>query len=482
MRGWWARAHLGRAGFGRQLQVQVMHAAGEAAFAVSLAGSLFFSVSPDAARPRVLLYLVLTLAPFALVAPLAGPFVDRMRGGYRWVLSGSCGLRAVAAIAITTQLTSLLLFPLAFSVLVLGKIFSVAKSALVPRLVTEPNALVSANARLSVASAAGGALGAIGASVLLVTANPSWVLGWAALCYSLGAVAAARLPQTRPNPIDPVVTSIELDGRSVQRISLAMAALRGAVGFLAFQVAFLFRSQAAPTWAYGAALAAATAGSLLGTASAGRMRRAVTEERLLVVALVVPAVVALLGGLQFSRNTVLIVAASVGFGASAGRHAFDSLVQLLAPEADRGRTFARFEVRFQMSWVFGALLAVGLEPGGTLAFVLLGGALGLVAVAVTLGRREPEVQVIESGRHLPTELLALARSLDRDGSHALALVTAAAAVRAVDADVRDRRLVDDLERRALRGASSPDDSRRVLDIAHRLIAEVPPSDGAVSDR
>ena len=40
----------------------------DAFFTVSLAGSLFFNVSFDAARPRILLYLVLTMAPFALVA------------------------------------------------------------------------------------------------------------------------------------------------------------------------------------------------------------------------------------------------------------------------------------------------------------------------------------------------------------------------------------------------------------------------------
>ena len=43
--------------------------------AVSLAGSLFFNLSIDAARPRIILYLAITMAPFAVVAPLIGPFV-----------------------------------------------------------------------------------------------------------------------------------------------------------------------------------------------------------------------------------------------------------------------------------------------------------------------------------------------------------------------------------------------------------------------
>ena len=66
-----------------------MHAvtgAAGAAFTVSLAGSLFFNVSVNAARPRILLYLLSTLAPFALVVPLLAPLTDRFRGGYRAII------------------------------------------------------------------------------------------------------------------------------------------------------------------------------------------------------------------------------------------------------------------------------------------------------------------------------------------------------------------------------------------------------------
>ena len=54
-----------------------MHAVstlGDALVAVALAGTLFFAVPVAAARPRVALYLLLTVAPFAVVAPLLGLF------------------------------------------------------------------------------------------------------------------------------------------------------------------------------------------------------------------------------------------------------------------------------------------------------------------------------------------------------------------------------------------------------------------------
>ena len=58
----------------------------DAMIAVALAGSIFFSIDPGAARWRVALYLVLTIAPFAVVTPLIGPAVDRIRGGRRLMI------------------------------------------------------------------------------------------------------------------------------------------------------------------------------------------------------------------------------------------------------------------------------------------------------------------------------------------------------------------------------------------------------------
>ena len=46
---------------------------GDAAMLVALADSLFLSIDPSAARSRVLLFLVVSFAPFLVIAPLIGP-------------------------------------------------------------------------------------------------------------------------------------------------------------------------------------------------------------------------------------------------------------------------------------------------------------------------------------------------------------------------------------------------------------------------
>ena len=72
-----------RTAFGRLALVHVIMMAGDTLVTVSLAGSLFFSVSPTEAKSKVLAYLLLTIAPFAVVSPLLGPLIDRSANGRR---------------------------------------------------------------------------------------------------------------------------------------------------------------------------------------------------------------------------------------------------------------------------------------------------------------------------------------------------------------------------------------------------------------
>jgi hypothetical protein len=120
--------------FGRLALMQVFMVAGQTLVAISLAGSLFFSISPGEAKSKVLLYLLLTLAPFAVVSPLLGPLIDRSRGARRamavFAALGSCVLCPFMA----SDVHSLLLFPEAFLILVLSNLYLVTRNALVPEM------------------------------------------------------------------------------------------------------------------------------------------------------------------------------------------------------------------------------------------------------------------------------------------------------------------------------------------------------------
>ncbi len=120
--------------FGRLALTHVLMTAGDTLFAVSLAGSLFFSISPTAAKDKVLLYLLLTMGPFAVVAPALSPLIDRSRGARRAMVVTSALGRAVLCPFVARDLHSLLLFPEAFLMLVLSKVYVVTKGALVPEI------------------------------------------------------------------------------------------------------------------------------------------------------------------------------------------------------------------------------------------------------------------------------------------------------------------------------------------------------------
>lgn len=56
------------------------------------------------------------------------------------------------------------------------------------------------------------------------------------------------------------------------------------------------------------------------------------------------------------RAGMLVVTATLALGSSAGRHAFDSVVQREFDDRDRSRAFARAETAMQLAWVSGALV------------------------------------------------------------------------------------------------------------------------------
>ena len=127
--------------------VHMASAAGDALVAIALADSVFFSVPVSQAKIKVALYLGLTMAPLAVAAPVLVPLLDRT--GLRRVISfGAAAGRAAAAIYAAPRFSSLLLFPLAFVLLVLSRIHAITKNGLTMAYAPAHEGLVRANARL----------------------------------------------------------------------------------------------------------------------------------------------------------------------------------------------------------------------------------------------------------------------------------------------------------------------------------------------
>lgn len=340
--------------------------------AISLADSLFLSISPDAARTRVILFLAVSMAPFAVVAPLIGPLIDRMRGGQRIVVVVVAALRAAVLVGMASSLDSLTLFPLAFAALVLSKTYAVSKSALVPVTVGDSERFVEANSRLGLTAGIAGFLASIPAVALqFLDTRVPLVVG--ALAFLAAGANARLLPKIAiaETPPDPLETE-ELHLPDVVAAAVAMRALRVAVGFQFFHLAFWLRSEIAGTAWFGLAIAVSSIATNLANLVGPKIRARVHNQAMLVGSLAAVAVAGIACA-WWNRVTAGIVLTTVVYAAAAtGRLAFEATVQEDAPDANRGRAFARFEAQNQLAWVAGGLVPVALSPSGWIGFAMVG--------------------------------------------------------------------------------------------------------------
>lgn len=360
---------------------------GDAAMVVALADSLFFDIDLDAARSRVLLFLLIGFAPFLVVAPLIGPLIDRVAGGRKFVIQLVALSRVVLTLLMAQYLDALVLFPLVFASLVLQKTYAVSKSAIVPSTVRSEHELVEANSKLGLIAGITGAVAVVPAGLLLQLVGASATLVYGALLFAGALVAATRLsPDVVAADAADLEETTELHSSNIQLGAIAMTVLRGLVGFTFFHLAFWLRSQDQGTLWFGAVVGVSALASMLGNAVASRLRARVREETMLTVALLVCAGaglgVAVLGG----PLGAVVLAAVLNLMAALGRLNFESIVQRDAPGANQGRAFAVFETRFQLAWATGAFMAVALQLSGPIGFVLVG-AVGAAASVHLLGRQ-----------------------------------------------------------------------------------------------
>ena len=385
----------GESGLGRLIELHGVNTFGDAMVTVALANTLFFSVPTGEARGRVALYLLITMAPFAVMAPVIGPVLDRVRHGRRYAIAATMLARAFATWVLAGAVVGneLSLYPAAFACLVASKAYGVTRSATVPRLVPVGGTLVSINARISLAGIVAGALGA-GLAGLLSLLGAPWALRAAFIVFLGGMVLALRLPAKVDSTVGETPTTLSLDdtgpiprrtsvGRHVVTALRANGALRAFSGFLIMFLAFLLREEPIggldDTVALSLVAVCAGVGSTTGTTLGARMR-GLAPETVIVVVLAIVTLAAAAGAFAYGLGTVLAVAVAAGLAQSLGKLSLDATVQRDVPEAVRTSAFARSETLLQLSWVVGGGVGIALPLDGKLGLGLA--AVGLVTMLV----------------------------------------------------------------------------------------------------
>ena len=185
-----------RTGLGTLIEMTATSGAADAFVTVALAGTIFFSTSVDQARGKVVLFLIITMAPFAVLAPFIGPALDRIQQGRRFVLAGTMLTRGLLCYAMSANVSdSVTLLPAAFGILVLQKAGGVVKASVTPRLLPAGLTLVTANARAGLISIIASTAAAGLAAGVQYTTGAAWTLRAGTLIYLAAMVIALRLPE-----------------------------------------------------------------------------------------------------------------------------------------------------------------------------------------------------------------------------------------------------------------------------------------------
>lgn len=376
---------------------------GDTLVTVALAGTLFFSVPTADARGNVALYLALTLAPFAVVAPLLGGLFARTRGVYRAVLTTSAALRTVLAIVMMLGLTTLWLYPMAFGMLVLSRLFGISKSSMLPIALPQPVALVGANALLArIGIVAGAVVLPLGAAAAAI--EPAIALALAAAFFAVATFSTLGLPDPREAlrrdrelGVEEIMAPVVAPPvRSLRLVRLATAGVRLLNGFLLLLLAFEFRGANAEGLDFAALIAAGGAGYGLASLVSPPLERVMREEPMVVAALAIEAAAAFVAGQLFSLGAAAALAAAAGLAWGTAKFAFDGLLQASLPPERRGVAFTRSETLFQLAWVLGAIIPVTITVDARVGLAVAGCA-ALAAqttfVAGLLGRRAEEARL-----------------------------------------------------------------------------------------
>jgi MFS family permease len=398
----------------RLIELHAFNAAGDAAVAISLAGTLFFQVPTGEARGQVALFLGLTMLPFAIVAPLIGPFLDRFSHGRRWAIGGTMAIRAFLCWALADAVVSgsTWLFPEALGVLVTSKAYGVTKAAAAPRLVPEGITLVKANARISLAGVIGAAISAPVAA-LAATVGAEWSLRYGFLVFVVATILAILLPAKVDSSageerlaLGPGPSAGTAAGRRRPRMGVpapvafalrANCGPRWLSGFLTMFMAFLLRENPIDGWEdrpellLGLVIGAAGLGNTLGIATASLVRN-VNPAITVVLVLVLDALAVLVAALFYGLLPLVLLGLCAGLAQALAKLSLDSTIQHHVPERVQNSTFARSDTVLQMAWVVGGFIGIAMplipRLGLGVAFAALAAWVVLV-LATNPARRAP---------------------------------------------------------------------------------------------
>ncbi|GGM12445.1 MFS transporter [Promicromonospora citrea] len=386
------RALLRLSGFRKLFAVRLVSQAGDGMFQVGLANLLFFSPESQGSAGAIAGAFAIMLAPFTIVGPFAGVFLDRWQRRQVLVLGNAVRVVVTGTMAVLmlTQGVTPAIYVLGLAALSVNRFLLAGLSAGLPRVV-QGDLLLTANALTPTLGAGAAFLGG-GVGFLLGLMMPAGrvqdatALACACVVMGCASLLGLRMSRTLLGPVRPAVGSIRNDLLAVTRgladgaryltarrtpgqALLVMALHRFLYGVVFIASILMSRNLlAAPGDSTGGL---ATFATVIGATGVGGglaiLLTAVLARRMAPQTWI--AVMLLLAGLsqlvlvpEPGFGTVVAAAGLLGLAAQGAKIAVDTIVQRDSEDVYRGRAFAFYDVLYNAAFVGAAALAAFLVP------------------------------------------------------------------------------------------------------------------------
>jgi len=396
--------------FRKLLAVRLVSQLGDGMFQAGLATLFFFAPERAATATAVATAFTVLLLPFTVVAPVAGPLLDRWRR--RQVLLLGNGARVALSLAIAALMSTAGVGPavyvLALVTLGVNRFLLAALSAALPRVVPRDQLLMANTITPNlgaVAAVAGGALGLLLGGV----APDGVVLVVAAALFGAASTLALRLGREQLGPerrslqlwADLRATLADLaDGarwllrRRTPALGLGVMAVHRFLYGVNF-IALILISRNLLSDPADADAGMATFGLLAGLSFVGNgigiLLTPIAHERMspanwIAVCLAVGAFSQGLMAFSAERAVVITAAILLGLSVQGAKIAVDTIVQRDTDDDYRGRAFSLYDMLYNAAFVGAAALAAAALPDTGWSRAVFAGVAGAYAVTAVAYR------------------------------------------------------------------------------------------------
>jgi predicted MFS family arabinose efflux permease len=420
-----ARAALDSPDYRKLLGVRLTGQGGDGICLVALYASVVFNVREQSTVSGLLVTTIVTIAPFTLLGPFVGVFIDRWSRRkilrYAPLLKVAC----VPLLLFDPARAAAPFFLGALAILSVNRFQLAAASAVVPRLVPADDLLL-ANSIATVGGTLASLVGAFVGGKISDTVGFASVLLLAAVAWLVSSLIAGRIrsdlsPLTLPeapellrHAIRRIVAETWDGARTMVRTPHTIWPITSITidqvgqGVMLTLAIVVFRERLGEGVAsFSNLLGAGGIGVLLGIATAGFLENHLSKDRIVAVAFFTGGVLLIAATFFISGLMILLIAGVLGLTFAWKKVSVDTLVQESLPDGYRGRVFSVYDFLYNIARIAAAAIAVVLFPAvSDEAVVVLVGVVFVLwtpVLPLTVGRT-PQIDLVLDEKGHPVAL------------------------------------------------------------------------------